>query len=86
MIHFNGVLDDDALNEFAGMAARRIAVARYRAKGMSWSVARKASLTVIADEELKEMIREGIVKGKHPKDAIHDVVTEKINFLKGEVK
>lgn len=82
MIHFDGVLDDAALNEFAGMAARRIAVARYRATGMSWSVARKASLVVVADEEIKEMIRESILRGKHPKDAIFDVV----NKLKGETK
>ena len=81
MIQFNGVLDDAALNEFAGMAARRIAVARNHAKGMSWSVARKLSLTVVADEGLKEMIRDQIILGKHPKDAIHDVVNE---ILKGE--
>jgi hypothetical protein len=74
MIHFNGVLDDGALNEFAGMAARRIAVARYRAHGLSWSASRKASLTAVADEELKEMIRSSITQGKHPKDAIHEVV------------
>jgi hypothetical protein len=83
MIHFNGVLDDAALNEFAGMAARRIAVARNVAKGMSWSVARKLSLTAIADEETKEAIREKILLGKHPKDAIHEVVNE---TLKGEPK
>lgn len=83
MIHFNGVLDDTSLNEFAGIAARRIAVARNRAKGMSWSVARKLSLTVVADEELKEAIRGSILMGKHPKDAIFDVVNE---ILKGETK
>lgn len=83
MIHFNGVLDDGALNEFAGIAARRIAVARNRAKGMSWSVARKLSLTVVADEEIKEAIRASILLGKHPKDAIYDVVNE---TLKGESK
>lgn len=74
MIPFDGVLNDENLNEFAGMAARRIAVARNRAKGMSWSVARKASLSAIADEELKEMIRDSINQGKHPKDAIYEAV------------
>jgi hypothetical protein len=83
MIHFDGVLDDAALTEFAGMAARRIAVLRNRAKGMSWSVARKLSLAVVADEGLKEAIRASILLGKHPKDAIHDVVNE---ILKGEMK
>jgi len=74
MIHYDGILDDVALEEFAGMAARRIAVARFRAEGLSWSASRKASLTVVADEEIKEMIRESIKEGKHPKDAIYDVV------------
>lgn len=81
MIQFNGVLDDATLNEFAGMAARRIAVMQYRAQGLTWSAARKASLTVVADEVLKETIRKSINQGKHPKDAIHDVVNE---ILKGE--
>jgi hypothetical protein len=83
MIEFSGVLDDTSLEEFAGIAARRIAVARNRAKRMSWSVARKLSLTVVADEEIKEAIRASILLGKHPKDAIHDVVNE---ILKGEMK
>jgi hypothetical protein len=81
MIHFNGELNNAALEEFAGMAARRIAVLHYRAQGLTWSQARKASLTAIADEELKQLIRESIKQGKHPKDAIHDVVK-----LKGESK
>lgn len=79
MIHYDGVLNDAILEEFAGMAARRIAVERYRAQGASWSVARKASLTAVASEELKETIRNSINQGKHPKDAIHAAV-------KGELK
>lgn len=77
MIHYDGVLDDVALEEFAGMAARRIAVARYRAQGLSWSQSRKESLSALADEELKETIRESIKGGKHPKDAIHEAVKER---------
>lgn len=77
MIHFNGVLNDATLTEFAGIAARRIAVERYRAKGMSWSVARKASLTASPDDELKEIIRNYINEGKHPKDAIYEAVRTK---------
>ena len=76
MINFNGVLDEAALTEFAGIAARRIAVIRYRAKGMSWSVARKLSLTVVADEAIKEAIRAGLLSGKHPKEVIYNVVKQ----------
>lgn len=75
MIHYDGVLNDIALEEFAGMAARRIAVARYRAQGYSWSQSRAKSLSAIADEELKQMIHDRIRQGKHPKDAIHETVT-----------
>jgi hypothetical protein len=74
MIHYDGVLNDVVLEEFAGIAARRIAVAHYRAQGMSWSVARKASLSAVANNELKEVIRASINQGKHPKDAIYDAV------------
>lgn len=74
MIHYDGVLNDVALEEFAGMAARRIAVARYRAQGLSWSQSRKESLSAVADDELKKMILERIEQGKHPKDAIHEAV------------
>jgi len=74
MINFDGILTDVVLDEFAGMAARRIAIARGREQGLTWSESRKASLNAVADEKLKEMIRVRIIQGEHPKDAIHNIV------------
>ncbi len=75
MIHIDkDVPLDVAVNELAGMAARRLAIAQYRAKGMSWSVARKISLTAIADDEMKDLIRADICAGVEPKDAVRNTV------------
>lgn len=84
MIHYDGVLTIAALKEFSGVAARRIAVARYRAQGLSWSQSRKRSLDAIADKKLETMLQVRITNGMHPKDAIYEVVAI-INKEEGRV-
>lgn len=77
MIEYNGNLTDTFLEEIAGIAARRLAVLHNRKRGMSWSVARKLSLSAMANDDIKEALKIKINGGMHPKDAIHEVVEER---------
>jgi len=66
------------IDELAGMAARRIAIARYRAAGMSWSQSRQASLVVKAEGKIKTLIHEALNQGMDQKMAIRAVVEKVI--------
>jgi hypothetical protein len=70
--------DRALIEELAGMAARRIAIARYRAAGMSWSQSRKASLDTIADKQIKVLICNALREGLDQKEAIRSVVDKEI--------
>ena len=66
------------VEELAGMAARRIAVAKNRARGLSWSVSRKEGITAVASDELKADISAALAQGVTPKQAIHDVIAKEM--------
>jgi len=78
MSHINGEFDRALIEELAGMAARRIAIAQYRAAGMSWSQSRKASLDVVAEGKIKTLICEALNQGLDQKEAVRTVVEKVI--------
>jgi hypothetical protein len=82
MSNINGEFDRALIEELAGMAARRIAIARYRAAGMSWSQSRKASLDVKADGKIKTLICEALNQGLDQKEVVRAVAEKVIkNFI-----